>query len=158
MTIFRRRIIWLLAILVALGGVAAGLFLIKYVVQEAQLALEMRQRLDRELASIPVPPQATQTGHVASFKWTQGTTANYYATRLSYDEIRAYYDLELANRGWKFYGESKLETWGKNLGESERIYCREPLAVSIYFTGKNETAFGFRYSVGVNWRLTEECG
>ena len=117
----------------------------------------MRQRLDRELGGIPTPPEATYVRHVNSFKGTHGSVANYYATSLSYDEIRAYYDRELEMRGWKLKGESKLETWRKDLGESARVYCRDPLAVEIYFTGKNEAAFRYRYALSVNWRVVEEC-
>jgi hypothetical protein len=156
MTIPRNRVAWLLAIVIVLMVVTAGFGLKRYLSQRA-LALEMRQRLDRELADMPVPAQATKIRRVGSFKGTHGSVANYYATSLRYDEIRAYYDRELATRGWKLNGESKLQTWGKDLGESERIYCRDPLAVSIYFTGENEAAFGYRYAVDVNWRLVEEC-
>lgn len=157
MTLSRNRFVWPIAILVVLVVVGAGFGLRKYLSQRSQLAFEMRQRLDRELAAIPLPPHTTQVQHVSSFKGTHGSVANYYATSLSYDEIRAYYDGELETRGWKLKGEFKLKTWDKDLGELSRIYCRDPLAVSIYFTGKNEAAFGFRYSAGVSWRVVDEC-
>lgn len=158
MTTHRSRIVCLLAILVVLLVVGAALGLRRYLSQRAQLAFEMHENLARELTNIPMPPQTNHVRHVDAFRGSHGNVANYYTTSLSYDEIRAYYDLELETRGWKLKGESKLETWGKDVGESSRIYCKNPIAANVYFTGKNEVALGFKYSVSISWRVVDECG
>jgi len=132
--------------------------LMRYLNHQAERSSEMHQRLDRELSEIQNAPGTAQVQHVDAFRGSHGNVANYYKSSLSYDAIRAYYDEELKKRGWKFKQENKLETWGKDLGESLRIYCKNPLAADIYFTGKNQMVKGYTYSLSVSWRVVDECG
>src|ERR1043165_3427782 len=117
----------------------------------------IHQELNSELSKSPDPANAVKVDYVDSFKGTSGAAANSYKTTMTDNEIRAYYDQEMQRRGWKLYGESKLTSWDKDLGESQRIYCKQPLAADIYFTGQNEAEFGYTYSLSISWRVVDEC-
>jgi hypothetical protein len=129
-----------------------------YLRRRADQASQIHRRLDRELNNIKSPAGAIKVRHVDAFKGSHGNVGDYYKTSLSNDEIRAYYDRELETHGWNLKGESTLTTWGKDLGESLRTYCKDPIAANIYFTGKNESVLGFNYSLSISWRVVDECG
>ena len=90
--------------------------------------------VENELAEIVPPPGAVATQHNSIYKWTFGTVGNYYQSNLTYDQLRAYYDVELARHGWKFHKKVPLKNWGKDLGESSTVYCKGDRDVDIYWT------------------------
>lgn len=144
--------------LVMMAFLASSAFVLKsYIRRWISGDPSIHQQLNIELDNIPTPAQAVRVHHVDNFKGTQGNIVNSYKTSLRYDDIRVYYDRELQGRGWKLYGESKVTSWGNDLGESQRIYCKPPLALDIYFPGQNETGIGYTYSLSVSWRLVDEC-
>jgi len=147
-----------IAVAVTVLMVGSTLALLAYLRNREKQSSSIRQQLTWELDNVQSPTEAVQVRRVDAFKGTHGNIANYYKTNLTYDELRNYYDGELERRGWKLRTEKKLTTWQKDLGESLRTYCKGPFAANVYFTGKNETALGFKYSLSVSWRLVEECG
>jgi hypothetical protein len=109
--------------------------------------------VEKELNEILPPSGATVTQHNVSNKWTQGVIGNYYRSDLIYDQIRVHYDAELVRHGWKFKEQKALTNWGKDLGESQTIYCRGNHAADIYFTGNRQNELGFRYALDISWGL-----
>jgi hypothetical protein len=132
----------LLALLMMLS---LGLFVVVRDIQRAPTLTEV----ENELAEIVPPPGATVTQHNSIYKWTYGNVGNYYRANLTYEQIRAYYDVELARHGWKFRKQIPLTSWGKDLGESQTFYCKGDRAVDIYFTGNAQ--LGYRYALNVDW-------
>jgi hypothetical protein len=152
----RRSIIVLCLAVVILLSLALVVVFSKYC-QSVRLGSIMHQRIDRELHEIQTPPRTFQVQHIDGFRGTHGNVVKYYTSNLTREDIRAYYDQQLAIRGWRFKEESKLESWGKDVGESLRIYCKDVIAANVYFTGKNETVKGYTYSFSVSWRVVDEC-
>jgi hypothetical protein len=138
---------------VSLVATATVIAIRKYVSRKISQAEVMRLELQDEMDKIEHPSTAIRIQHNSNFKVGQGNIADYYKTRASYDEIRSHYDSELAKHGWQFREESKLSTWGKDLGESERFYCKGSVSADIYFTGQRENELGYRYSFGLSWGL-----
>src|SRR5215813_14677852 len=71
----------------------SAFWLKKRLTRNYEEASTMRQRLENELNAAPPPPSTIQVRHIDAFKGTDGNFANYYQSRLTYDEIRADYDL-----------------------------------------------------------------
>jgi hypothetical protein len=109
--------------------------------------------IEKELNEIMPPPGVTVSQHSVSNKWTQGVIGNYYRGDLTYDQIRAHYDAELARHGWKFKKQIPLTSWGKELGESQTIYCRGNHSADVYFTGNAQNRLGYRYALDISWGL-----
>ena len=109
--------------------------------------------IENELNQIASPAGATATQHNVINKWTHGNIGNYYRADLSYDQIRAHYDAELARHGWTFQKQVPLTSWGKDMGESQTFYCKGNHTADIYFTGREESRLGYRYALDVSWGL-----
>ncbi len=110
-----------------------------------------RGQIEKELAEILPPPGAVVTQHVDTYKWTYGNIGNCYQSNLTYEQVRAHYDVELARHGWTFRKKVPLTSWGKDLGESQTCYYKGNYGVDIYFTG--ESGAGYRYVLNVTWGM-----
>ena len=108
-----------------------------------------KAQVENELAEIAPPSGAVIAQHVSVYRWTYGNVGNHYQANLSYDQIRAHYDVELARHGWKFRKHKPLTSWGKDLGESQTCYYKGNRGADIYFTGN--AAVGYRYALNVTW-------
>jgi hypothetical protein len=108
---------------------------------------------EADLNEIAAPSSATVMRHSVINKWTHGTVGNWYRSELTYEQIRAYYDLELAQHGWTFHKQVPLTSWGKDMGESQTFYCKGARSIDIYFTGREESRLGYRYSLVISWGL-----
>ena len=110
-----------------------------------------RAQVESELAEIASPDGATFSSHNSDYRWTRGHIANYYQSNLTYDQIRAHYDSELARHGWTFRKHRPLTNWRKDLGESQTCYSKGNYEVDIYFTGNSGA--NYRYAVIVTWGM-----
>jgi hypothetical protein len=108
-----------------------------------------KAQVENELAEIAAPPGAVLLSHVDAYKWTDGNVGNHYQSNLTYDQIRAHYDAELARHGWTFRKRVPLSSRGKDLGESQTCYQRGNQGVDIYFTGNS--GVGYSYALNVTW-------
>jgi hypothetical protein len=147
----RRNAILLGAVIViAFGFVAIVLASYLRAIRRAPVT---QAEVETELNQIATPSGATVTQHSISNKWTQGVIGNYYRADLSYQQIRAHYDTELARRGWTFQKQVPLTSWGKDMGESQTFYCKGDHTADIYFTGREEPRLGYRYALDISWGL-----
>jgi hypothetical protein len=90
-------------------------------------------------------------------KGSHGVVSNIYQSDLSYELVRAHYEKELSERGWKFRSEDRLTSWGKDLGQTETVYCRGNQKAYIFWTGSDRTRENIRYTLGFSWGLGD-CG
>jgi|SRR5215813_3219479 len=146
----KKRSLALLGIGLLVSTAALSLILINTIRHSPKLA-----DVENELAEIAPPPGAATTQHISIYKWTSGTVGNYYQSNLTYDQLRAYYDVELARHGWKFHKQVPLKDWGKDLGESQTLYCKGDRAVDIYWTGNAPQ--NYRYALNITWGWPEDC-
>lgn len=120
-------------------------------VQKTELT-PIEKTLKQEYDSIPVLPEACLIKSEVSSKnynlaWAEGT----FSTKLSFEEVRKFYDKELTNKGWRFYKEKKVMTNynGHNYESKQVYYLKGDYSVSLENPGwfDNEETFGF----SVNW-------
>ena len=114
-------------------------------------SLHTKAQLEKEFAELPIPPGVTVEHHSAIAKATHGTVESSYQGNLPYEQVRAHYDTELGRRGWVFRERHPLKTWGKDLEQSETIYCRGEQSAIIFWTGTLHAAVGFRYGLNFSW-------
>ena len=110
-----------------------------------------KTELENELAQISAPSGATFIRHSVIMKGSHGTISNLYESELPYDLVRAHYDNELSKHGWKFQSVRRLTTWGKDLGQTETVYCRGNQKADIFWTGDDRTRENIRYALGFSW-------
>jgi hypothetical protein len=137
--------------------VGAGLCTLAYVVlslgelRSYRNSLRTKVQLEKELAELPIPSGVTVGHHSSIAKSTSGLVGNSYEGNLTYEQVRAHYDRELAQRGWVFREQHPLTRWGENVGQSETIYCRGNQSANIFWTGNEQAAAGFRYGLDLGW-------
>ena len=147
-------------ILICIGVGLIGLFLVVISVGELRGyrdSLRTKAQLEHELAQLPAPSAATFIRHSVVTKGSHGVVSNLYRSDLSYEIVRAHYEKEFSQRGWKFRSVDRLTSWGKDLGETETIYCRGNQKAYIFWTGSNRTPENIRYTLGFSWGWGD-CG
>ena len=79
------------------------------------------------------------------------TVGHLYQTNLTYSEIRAHYDAELARHGWIFKKESNLNgPDGKYHGGKQVFYSKGEFTAFIHHVGE-QTKYGYTYYFRVSW-------
>ena len=114
-------------------------------------AAAIRGELEREFALIKPPPDARYAQYLASNKTHQALVDASYTTRLSYPELRVYYDAELAKHGWRFYNEEGVRELSIDYGGKDASYCKGDYAVSLFYPGGNR--YPYTYALSVSWGL-----
>jgi hypothetical protein len=107
---------------------------------------------DQEFKSIQPLPQAIACDYHASHKTQQSLVGSSYSTKLSFPEIRAYYNAELSRRGWLFQRERTLHDWGRDFGGKSVYYCKGSYTASLEYAGENAGS-GWNYALEVSWGL-----
>lgn len=141
-------------ILIAIGAALFVTITIVSVRYDNKAALT-QQDLEKEFAQIQHLLEATPIRHCfySTHKSHQALVSNQYKTTLSYPEIRAYYDSELAKHGWKFQREKGVLIWGQNYGGKEAIYSKGQYTASLYYAGDDPSARNWTYSLSISWGL-----
>jgi hypothetical protein len=133
---------------------AASLLIYRsHIAEKNQLAEARQKALEVEFRAMEQPTWSVPTQRDSIYKSDHGNIAVYYKTDRNYREIRAYYDRELEKQGWTFRREKELTTWGRQRGEWMAFYCKGQTSAEIYYTGEEETALGYRYSLSLSWEL-----
>ena len=122
-----------------------------YAVNAPKAALAQRE-LEQEFKSIKPLPGAVAGNYHASHDTQQSLVGSSYSTELSYREIRAYYDAELARRGWRFQKEEGLRDWGRDFGGRSAHYFKGNYAASLQYAGENAD-YGWDYALELSWGL-----
>jgi len=147
----RRTTISIGVVIVLISGF--GVLALASFVRQIRRAPITQAEAESELSQITSPPGATVVQHTVINKGTHGGVGNYYSADLTDEQIRAYYDAELARHGWKFNKQIPLTSWGKDMGESQAFYCKGDRSADLYFTGREEPELGLRYALVISWGL-----
>ena len=145
----RRNLGWIALIVVGVLGLAASI----------PLQIEtnrIQSRVEQEFFSI-TPPDEAKAIAPASSSTRINAVWSYYISNLSYENLRAYYDKELAKHGWAFDGE-EAAVYGFP-GNAERsgkkaFYKKGPYTATIRYAGPQEardSGHSFDFSVEWNW-------
>jgi hypothetical protein len=78
----------------------------------------------------------------------------FYNSEQSDEQIKSYYDNELARLGWKYIGEKKVEKFGKFSGGSQFLFCNGEVAATLFTTASDEAWLGYTYSLALNWGMS----
>jgi hypothetical protein len=109
--------------------------------------------LERQFDAIPKLPGSVPTGLNQIYKTDRGRVG-FYKSESSPDQIKSYYDNELAKLGWKYEGEKKVEAFQRYSGGSQYLYCNGEIAATLFTTVKDEARLGYTYSLALNWGMS----
>jgi hypothetical protein len=126
-----------------------------FVINAPNAALVQRE-LEQEFQSIKPLPDAIPLRFHASHKTHQSLVVSTYSTRLSYPEIRKYYDSELSAHGWKFQVEHNLKDWGRDFGGRTAEYTKGSYTASLPYAGEKAN-YGWVYGLDLSWGLHEHA-
>ena len=73
--------------------------------------------------------------------------------RFTLQELKLYFDTELAKNGWVFMSEKPLKDWGTNVDGLVRRYCKGPLTAAWQYAGPTNAAW--TYALSLTW--DESC-
>lgn len=91
--------------------------------------------LRSEWSQIRIPPGATVTSQRDLPRTTRGLLGASFSSDSSFDEVKRFYEAELASHGWLFRGERVVRKWGRDVGEREFIYCKGTRSALLFYPG-----------------------
>jgi hypothetical protein len=109
--------------------------------------------LERQFETIQPLPGSVPTELNQIYKTDRGKIG-FYKSERSPDQIRSYYDTELARLGWKYIGEKKVEAFQRYSGGSQYLFCNGEVAATLFTTAKDEAWLGYTYSLALNWGMS----
>ncbi|HYV09487.1 MAG TPA: DUF6056 family protein [Pyrinomonadaceae bacterium] len=109
--------------------------------------------LVRQFDAIQKLPGSIPTELNQIYKTDRGKIG-FYNSEQSDDQIKSYYDKELARLGWKYIGEKKVEKFGKFSGGSQYLFCNGEVAATLFTTATDEAWLGYTYSLALNWGMS----
>ena len=112
----------------------------------------VQNQLENEFKSIEPLPNARACDYNSSHKTKQALVTSNCKTNLSYPEIRAHYDAELAKHGWIFYEEEEMRDWGRDFGGKAARYCKGEYRADLQYAGE-QASYGWDYAFSVSWGL-----
>jgi hypothetical protein len=114
------------------------------------------QKLFLEIKQMPnsTPVEALPR---SSYRYCHAITSNQYKGKATDQEVRKYYDDELAKHGWVFQKETNVTIWGHDYGGKEFVYCKGEYTASIETSGQLAAENGWSYSFSISWGLYN-CG
>ena len=150
-------------VFIVIGGGLAALILIAFFVGFAVFwihefdvnepkAAQVQAVLENEFRAIHPLPAATPLNYGASHKTQQALVSDTYQTSLTYEDIRQFYDAEVAKNGWAFFMEEQVKDWGRDLGGKEARYCKGEYRATLQYAGK-QADYGWDYAFSVSWGL-----
>ena len=109
--------------------------------------------LVRQFDAIQKLPGSMPTELNQIYKTERGKIG-FYNSEQSDDQIKLYYDKELARLGWKYIGEKKVEKFGKFSGGSQFLFCNGEVAATLFTTATDKAWLGYTYSLALNWGMS----
>jgi len=109
--------------------------------------------LVRQFDAIQKLPGSIPTELNQIYKTDRGKIG-FYNSEQSDDQIKSYYDKELARLGWKYIGEKKVEKFGKFSGGSQFLFCNGEVAATLFTTATDKAWLGYTYSLALNWGMS----
>ena len=120
-------------------------------------AAEMEARLEKEFGSIITMPEAKKKSDNSVYKTHHGARGAYYKTHAPWNQIKAFYDAELAKHGWRFVGDEKAIYNLHDYGGTQAFYCKGDLVVDVFYAGEQQAQFGWTYALNVSWGTYHKC-
>lgn len=109
-----------------------------------------KQVLITELYSIRPLPGAVGGENMNSIqKVSHVVVSLQYSTILTLNEIREYYDKELARHGWRFIEENKSLSWRNDYGNKVVVYRKGEYQLDISYAPNSK----YNYAVSLSWGL-----
>lgn len=100
----------------------------------------------------PMPGSTAVASHpITIYKPCIATIGNYYNVKADDDEIRQYYNDELAKHGWAFHKEKKVFDWEKDYGGKEFFYCKGEYRAIIQTASREEAEFGWTFALDISY-------
>jgi hypothetical protein len=118
--------------------------------ENGEKARQVMNDLEREFATIEPLPQVTVVTQYSSYRPRQAWVVSKYLTDLNFTGIRAYYDMELAKRGWSFCEEKQLKSWGQDVGGLIVYYYKGDYTLSLEYAGE-KPGYNWIYSLDLRW-------
>ena len=109
--------------------------------------------LVRQFDAIQKLPGSIPTELNQIYKTDRGKIG-FYDSEQSDNQIKSYYDKELARLGWKYIGEKKVEKFGKFSGGSQYLFCNGEVAATLFTTAADKAWLGYTYSLALNWGMS----
>lgn len=161
----KRRVVIIAASVVAIvsvtGSIAFAVLFMQYLNHGQQVATgsadAIQNDVEREFQRISPLPLAVPIQHNATHKTQQGVINTAYKTVRSYESIKAYYNNELSNLDWSFLREANVRYGGEDYGGKELFYCKGNYTAHVQYAGRQETQFGWTYSLALTWGLSDGC-
>ncbi|HVF22003.1 MAG TPA: hypothetical protein VM941_02960, partial [Pyrinomonadaceae bacterium] len=83
----------------------------------------VHRQVKQEFSSFVPPPDAVSVQDNDIFNWGGVLVGAYYTTSLTFGDVRKHYEKQLTQNGYQFREFKQLESWGKNYGEENAVYC-----------------------------------
>jgi hypothetical protein len=125
-------------------------FLLLFIVghNDSEAAQKLAE-LEREFRAVAPLPQAAAPSYNASSNLKKALVLGTYKTNLSYHEIKAHYDDQLAKQGWVFY--ECDQDWVRGRGNTAE-YCKGEYRAVIDTQG-GQAGYGWDYSFSMSWGI-----
>lgn len=150
--------IGLLGSLLVLGGVLAVVISVGYFSKPyAANPQAIEAELKIQLQEIRSPEASHFIAQRRTVKEIHSAVSNEYRADLSFDQLKQFYDAELARQGWEFKKETGVLWDRQNLGGKHLFYCKGEFTADLEYAGKLETEFGWTYSLSLTWGLRDPC-
>lgn len=102
-----------------------GLSFQHMVVQEPAVS-QIEKNLKQEYDLITVMPDASLIDSTATHKTDLAIVGGYFNTKITFEEVREYYDKQLINKGWNFLKENKkIIPYNGHKYEARVLYYRK---------------------------------
>ena len=111
---------------------------------------EHRPDLERAWHSVHHPSSSALIDEHNLGKTGRVLVGGSFKSSMSYLELRAHYDVALAELGWRFRSERGLRDWGRDLGGHEATYCNGSESATLEVTGER-AGYGWTYSLDFGW-------
>ena len=109
--------------------------------------------LEHQFDAIPKLPGSVPTDLDRIYHTVRGKIGFYKTTSTS-EQIKSYYQTELARLGWKYIGEKIIETDQWSRSGTQQLFCNGETAATLFITGKDEDRLGYTYSLALNWGMS----
>lgn len=106
-----------------------------------------------EFNGIRILPGSVPTELNRIYKSERGKIG-FFKTDLSPEQIKSYYDRELARLGWKYIGTKPVEAFQRYSGGTQNLFCKGETAATLFITAQDEARLGYSYSLALNWGMS----
>src|SRR5438093_10111845 len=113
-------------------------------------AAHAQGELDQEFSALAVPPGVVQVVRNGGHKPGRASIGAEYSVALTYDELRDFYDRELARNGWEFTYDEKLTDWGRDYGGYSACYRKRDQRAHLQYAGSTAN-YGWTYAIDLTW-------